>query len=102
MDSFINRLTSRSFLSPFLGVGVVSILMRLSGYAVISHFTATFLSNSGLPNSHGINFYVTDVLLTALCGVPLIIFRVVIFWFLPDQQLTGKTVDEILFTGTKW
>ena len=47
---FIGRLSSRRFLGPFLGVGVVSILMRLSGYAVISHFTATFLSDSGLPN----------------------------------------------------
>ena len=72
MGSFIDRLTSRSFLGPFLGVGVVSILMRLSGYAVISHFTATFLSNSGLPSSHGIDFYVTDGLLTALCAVSLI------------------------------
>ena len=50
VSSFIGRLSSRSFLGPFLGVGVVSILMRLSGYAVISHFTATFLSDSGVYN----------------------------------------------------
>ena len=40
--------SSRVFLMPFASVGVIFILFRLSGFVVISHFTATYFELTGI------------------------------------------------------
>jgi hypothetical protein len=61
----LKRICSPSFFQPFSCVGFSSILMGLSGYVVINSYTATFLKESGTPDSPILYVLVTFVIIVS-------------------------------------
>ena len=72
--SLLNAVSSPAFLSPYSCVGVLFILLRVSGFPILSHYTASFLERTGMK---------LDSLLVALIiGIVRFTFSLLAFVFL--------------------
>ena len=72
--SLLNAVSSPAFLSPYSCVGVLFILFRVSGFPILSHYTASFFERMGMK---------LDSLLVALIiGIVRFTFSLLAFVFL--------------------
>ena len=72
--SLLNIVSSPGFFGPFSCVGVMFILLRVSGFSILSHYTASFLERTGMK--------LDSLLVALLIGIVRFIFSLLAFVFL--------------------
>ena len=74
-DPSSHFVSSGTFLGPFSCVGVILILFRLSGYPILSHYTATYLKETGMK--------LDDILVSLIIGMIRLTCCLAVFLFIP-------------------
>ena len=87
--SFFSNATSRKFWKPFSCVGVIYALFRLSGFSMLSHYTAPFLDRAGIS--------INPLLAAILIGIFRFVFSLTAFVIL---SFTSKRTTFILAGAT--
>ena len=73
--SLLSVVSSGAFLRPFTCVGVILILFRLSGFPILSHYTAPYLKQTGMK--------LDNLLVSLIIGILRLAFSLAAFLILP-------------------